>query len=382
LSKKDKNGEIPIVLIPSARSWFSLYMQVPSGCVCLAQSWGKDMGQMDPGLHIVAANWKVAYVVSTQACTYDAPVREAPTSDNVRVGVDVTIVFKISDASKFIYRLGAPNFDSLLSGTVDEAIRMLVRQQDCANVYSLRGEKAGEMLKILRDSFKDTGVEFISVLITTVWLPPDLAHYLEETTKIDKGLEKKKRENEYEMLNIKMASEMAIEEISRRADQVLVTEAGKMKRAELNFEQNSVKAEEDARVALIEAEATAEVEMVKQKAKLERTKIQLESKHVRSVADAEAEAENTRMQAELAEEKATIEAQWQECEMLSDAQIIKYDASAEKEATRNMAALRKHELDLREKHILKDLAMNGNFNLVGTAGDKLISSMMSGSFQR
>ena len=42
-------------------------------------------------------------------------------------------------------------------GTVDDAIRMLVRREDHKTVYSLRGERADLMLKLLNDKFLETG---------------------------------------------------------------------------------------------------------------------------------------------------------------------------------------------------------------------------------
>jgi len=114
---------------------------------------------------------------------------------------------------------------------------------------------------------------------------------------------------------------------------------------------------------------------------LNRTKTQLETWRVTELAKAEAEANRVRVQAELAEEQAIIQGNWQEEKMLCEAQATKYEAAAEAEASRCLVAKRRHQLDLREKAILTKLAEQGNFNLVGSSGDKMVAAMMKGSFK-
>merc|ERR1719436_1429612 len=122
------------------------------------QRFGKDVGIAPPGGAFRAPFYRIAYVVTQQSCTYNAPVKECPTSDNVRVGVDVVIVFMIRDPSAFVYKLGAVHFDQLLSGAVDEGIRLLVRQQTHQTVRTLRGNRADKMLTHLNKKFETSGV--------------------------------------------------------------------------------------------------------------------------------------------------------------------------------------------------------------------------------
>jgi len=388
-SAKSKNGEIPLVIIPSARMSSSLMMQVPSGVTCLIQKWGKatpdrsfepdDPDQLKPGLHILPAYWRIAYCVSQQSNTYDAPVIACPTADDVRVNIDVVLIFKIVDAFKFVYKLGAQNFDDFLAGTVDEAIRMLVRKETHKTVYWLRGEKAGDdMLRRLNQIFEGSGCKFSDVKIVSVWLPDELAHYLENTTMMDKAMDKLKRQNEYEMLKINMENAMQIEEIKRRLEQSLVAETGRAARVELEFDQKKVKTEQDAAVAMIEANARSEVMMLETQTQLNRTKVTLETVRVQEDAKAQEYVSKIRYQAELDEEVRTIQAGWNEEKMLCEAAALTYEAGAEKDAARCLAKKRVHELNLREKTILGGLAGNGNFNLVGTSGDRLVNAVMTG----
>lgn len=383
LSSKSNAGEIPLVLIPEARGAMSLFLEIPTGVWTLLQRFGKDVEtDIKPGLHLLPAWYRIAYVVTKQSCCYDAPVQNCPTADDVRVSVDVTLIFQIVEPHKFIYRLGAKNFDEFLSGTVEEAIRMLVRQETHQTVYALRGERADVMLKMLNDKFIESGVTFHDCKVTAVWLPDVLANSLEITTKMGKGMERLKTANEYEFLQIRQESEMQIEEIRRRQEQVLVAEAGRKRRAELEFEQRSVKAEENGEVAMIEANGKVEVDKLRTQTDLDRTKKQFTTWRITEIAKAEANSNASKIKADLMEEQAIIEASWKEQKMLDDAEVIKCEAVMEKEAIRNLAAKREHDLLIREKGILGQFAAKGSFNLIGTPGDKLVNAMLKGTFSQ
>jgi len=253
-----------------------------------------------------------------------------------------------------------------------------VRQQTHKTVYWLRGDRAKDMLPRLNDVFEGSGVHFSDVKITSVWLPDDLASSLENTTQMDKKMDKLKRQNEYEMLKINMENAMQIEEIKRRLEQTLVAEQGRANRAELEFDQRKVKAEEDGRVALIEAEAKSQVLHLETQTRLNRTKMELDADEVKEIAAANAYSMTVKKEADLDTEVREIKAMEAEHHMMAEAAATKHDCQAEKEASRGLVAARKHELDLREKEILAKLAESGNFNLVGTPGDKLVGAMMTG----
>lgn len=250
-------------------------------------------------------------------------------------------------------------------------------------VYDLRGgEKTAEVMERLNEKFKDGGVVFKSCIITSVWLHEDLAHYLEQTTEMELKKERIERQNEYEMLQIRQESEMQVEEIKRKTEQVLVTEAGRKKRSELEFEQNSVKTEEAGRVAMIEAETTTEVDALEVNAKKVRIKNESETQRVTAIAKADADAIAMRIHAETAAVVEKIKAECQEADMVADANVVKFEATAEKEASHYLVAQRKHELETREKGVLKQMAQTGTFNLVGDSGDKILQAMMSGAMKK
>jgi len=376
-------GEIPLVLIPKARSWASLngwWLSIPTSCYCLMQKFGKNVGVANPGGSIKPPFYRVAYAVTKQSCTYNAPVKECPTLDNVRVSVDLVITFMIRDPEAFVYRLGAVRFDQLLSGAVDEGIRILVRKQNHQTVWTLRGNRAEEILKHLTNKFDGTGVVFNNCTITSVTLPPSLQASLEHTTEMKKAMEKTIREHQYNITEIRRTSDLDLEELKRKIEKDVVTEQGRMKRAGMEHEQKLVKSGELRQVAVIETQMSAQVKKAEATALLQRTSSEVERYRVETISKAEAEAEAIRVQADIAYENSTLNAEAEKQKWIGEAKAIKMDAAAEAAASVHLVQKRKFDLDIREKEILNVLAEKGNFNLIGEPGDKMLDSLMTGNF--
>mmetsp|Transcript_59470 Transcript_59470/g.128611 ORF Transcript_59470/g.128611 Transcript_59470/m.128611 type:complete len:430 (+) Transcript_59470:36-1325(+) len=378
---KQDNGDIPLVLVPSHRSPFSgsgWWLTIPTGCYCLLQRFGKDIGRATPGGSVQPPYIRVAYMVTMQQCTYNAPVKECPTADNVRVGVDVVIVFNIRDPQKFVYQLGASHFNMLLSGSVDDGIRQLVRSKSHQSVRTLRGSNAEGMLKLLSDKFLECGVTFSSCIITAVYLPKSLESSLERTTELRKTMEKMRREHESNILEIERKSQMELEELLRRNEQAIVQENGKRKHAELEREQRLVKTSQEKEVALINAGQAAQVAQMSAASSLLRMKNSVMQKRVETISEAEAAAQAKRVQVDINFEAAIMAAEADMQRFIGEAEGVRLDAEAEASASVHFTHKRRHELDIREKEVLKQLAFKGKYNLVGKPGDRLVDALMSG----
>jgi regulator of protease activity HflC (stomatin/prohibitin superfamily) len=344
------------------------------------QRFGKALGVAPPGGSIKPPFYRIAYVVTQQSCTYNAPVKECPTSDNVRVGVDLVITFMIREPEDFVYKLGAVRFDQLLSGAVDEGIRILVRSQNHQTVWTLRGNRAEAILAHLKNKFEGTGVVFNNCTITSVTLPPSLQSSLQNTTELRKAMEKTVREQQYTIAEIRRTSDLDLEELKRKNEQSVVAEQGRKKRAALEKETMVVKAAEERQVAVIETKAKNEVMKAEATALLKRTESEVQRFRVETISKAEAEADAKRVQADIAYETSTLNAEAEKQKLCGDAEAIKMDAAAEAAASVHLVMKRKFELDLREKEILNKLATKGNFNLIGEPGDKMVDAVMTGNF--
>jgi regulator of protease activity HflC (stomatin/prohibitin superfamily) len=344
------------------------------------QRFGKETGIAAPGGKVTPPWYRIAYVVTQQSCTYNVPVKECPTIDNVRVGIDIVIVFMIREPSIFVEKLGAVKFDQLLSGAVDEGIRILVRSQRYDEVFLLTGNRAEMLVTHLNTKFKGLGVNFNNCTIQHVKLPDDLAQSLQNATKMKKEMEEKTRTHTFNMDAVQKNSLFTLDEVAKKNEQTIVAEQGRKKRAGLTREQQVVKAGEERQVKVIEIQQTTQVQLAEVKAQLQRTETDLARYRVEHISKAEADAEARRVQADIAFEKITVDAEAEKNRYMGDAQAIKLEASAEKETSKHLVQKRKFELDMREKQILNKLAAKGNFNLIGDHGDKMVDAVMSGKF--
>jgi len=378
-SAKRSDGSLPLVLIPPPRSmWIPTAIKVPSGCHCLLQKWGKHFGYASPGVKIYAPFWRVAYCVTQQSCTYAAPVNLVPTSDNVMVSVDLMVIFRISDPVHFVYNLGTEVFDTAMSGMLEEGVRHLVRSQDSASVWKLRGSRADEMLTMLNEKFNGFGVHCSDCKVLDVILPRELAASLERTTAMEKSMAKVAKAQDYALLEITQKSEMEVEGEKKRGEQALVAENGKKKRALIAREQMLVQAEQDRQVACMKAEEKAQVAVATAHAALERKKTDLEALKVEKVSSARAKLSQLKAKADVDYNRAVTEAKARLSEVKYQAEALDADAGAERDSAAHLTASRAVELQMKQMEVLEKIAGEAHFNLIGEAGDRIINSILLG----
>lgn len=130
----------PMVLIP-VRKPCSFYLTIPEGFYALISSHGRYVGMWDSGFHFARPWEKISHLVTCQFVVYDTPVKECPTSDNVMVEIDVSIVFHIKEneesVKNFVWRLGPERLESMLRAFQEEAVRSMVRRKKYSNIYDL-----------------------------------------------------------------------------------------------------------------------------------------------------------------------------------------------------------------------------------------------------
>jgi len=379
---QDANGGMPIVLVPKPRKpWSIPSIQVPSGVYCLMQKGGKDVGLAPPGLQFAPYTHRIAFVVTKQSCTYDAPVSRCPTSDNVMVSVDVTLIFSIQDPKQFVYKLGAVRLDNLLSGAVEEGIRALVRSTDHTEVYSLRGNRAGNLISQLNDKFKLSGVVFTDCKITAVWLPPELAASLEATTKMKSQAQTVEKEFEYQALQVRQVADLSVQEIQRKNEQLQVQEAGKKRMATVSQDQEKLKAEETSRVAIAKAEEQVQVMRLDAEADLRRAKIEAEKKKMEALNEARKEAQEIKLQADLDYRLGLADSLTELAQQKQKAEAIRLETEVEKSLAKTLALQRSHEISLAKKVVLAELAEKGDYNLVGRDGDAVCKALIEGEMK-
>jgi len=297
------------------------------------------------------------------------------------VSVDVTLVFSIRGPKEFVYKLGAARLDELLSGAVEEGIRALVRSTDHTEVYSLRGNRAGNLLHQLNEKFKETGVWFSDCKITAVWLPPELAQTLEATTKMRSQQQTVVKEHEFQALQVRQQAEMSVQEIQRKTEQLIVQDNGKKRMASIAKEQETINAEEKAKVGIAKAEEDVATRTTQAQSDLNRAKVQAEKNKMEQLNKAKMGEQEIKLQADLDAKMMTAESFIELTQSKQKAEAIKLEAKAETSLGEQIKKTRDHELNLERKKILAELAEHGDFNLVGAQGDAALKSLLDGEIK-
>ncbi|MES1910181.1 MAG: hypothetical protein MHM6MM_002828, partial [Cercozoa sp. M6MM] len=255
-----------------------------------------------PGLHCLPAYYRVAYVVSQQSCTYNAPVKNCPTLDNVMIDCYLALVFRIGPESeavkKFVYQLGASRFNEFLHDATQEGIRQLVRSTPHNQAYELRGGTlVRHMIDELNRKFNRFGVTFTSAVITDVKLPRHLATTLQATTGFDSRIKDSEKEHDHNIKKIDFESAQRIEEQVKEYDVILAKLEAQRERAIVDRERVSTAARGENSVAKTKAQELAAVAEKNASSMLHVVKLKGEKEAAEKKARAGAEAERIKIDA-------------------------------------------------------------------------------------
>jgi regulator of protease activity HflC (stomatin/prohibitin superfamily) len=141
-------------------------VRVPEGTVALLSQGGKYVGQLESGMHRASPRTAVSHLVTRRQVPYDAPLVDAPTSDDVRVGVDALLTFSVVEPYKFVYSISAGDFDRVLQAACLDAIRSVVRSLTWSQVVDLGRTQAAQLRDVLSADVEPYGVAIARVTIT------------------------------------------------------------------------------------------------------------------------------------------------------------------------------------------------------------------------
>lgn len=390
--------QVPVVLVPAGRWWCSCYYTVPSGVSCITQRFGKDCDPVvsgshgegrkmaDPGLQCSPACYQIAYCVTKQACTYEAPVKSCPTIDNVMIDCELTLVFNIGPEAykvrKFIYKLGAIRFNEFLAACTDEAMRQLVRGELLENVLELRGSNQGGVRRVLETlnlKFKPFGVSFSRAVIKEVRLGSQLEQLMEKTTNFRTKIKDIEKEHEVEMRKIDYDYQQRRAELDRDYDRrlqdiendmnVALIDRSKLKVTALSKKEVSItKAEEQRGVALQKADADLNVVTLQAQQQNEdlisRVQADTEAEKIKVKRDCEVKIEESRQLIEVAEMQA---------------QALTTEANAEGQAAAQLKTVREWKLQMAKLEVEEAMARKSRIMISGENGDRLLGSMLDKS---
>lgn len=360
-------------------------LTVPSGVSSVLHKFGDDEpGLASPGLHCMPSYMRVAYCVTFQSCTYNAPVKSCPTADNVMVDCDLTLVFMIGPDEKgvknFVYNLGAHRFNEFLAAATEEGIRQLVRATMHSEIYELRGGNlVRDMLEELNDKFQKFGVTFTKAAITDVQLGKDLETTLQKTTEFTSKIKEQEKAHENAVKNINFGAEQKLEELNKKNERVLQDLTAARQRALIQREEAEVDAQNARQIALTKAKEVASVNETRAKSEHAVASYQGKKAVEDMLAKANAQAERERVGVEREVTNMIYESEKAADAAENLAEALRIEAQAEGEAAQSLKIVRDHQLEMAKLEVLEALAENSSMVISGANGDRLINSLLNES---
>lgn len=133
---------------------------------------GKFTGIREPGLRIVIPIFQRLIRVDIRSTPIDVPKQEVITKDNVTVGVDAVVYFRVIDAPKAV--LETTNYIYATSQFAQAALRDVAGNADMDELLSKR-EQISQQIKEIVDAQTDQwGIDVENVKVQNIELPADM----------------------------------------------------------------------------------------------------------------------------------------------------------------------------------------------------------------
>jgi len=389
-NQSTNTDQIPIVLVPSPRLCCSCCFTVPSGTNSIIETCGEDEtpdGLAEAGLTCGPYWRRVAYMVSPQAITYNAPVKKCPTKDNVMVDCDLSLVIHIGERGRpemiknFVYKIGARRFNEYLSDACDEGIRQLVRETNFDDVYELRGSggQSGpeHLLRELASTFSPYGIVFKRAAITDVYVGDRLKRVLEETTSFEAKINEAMKEHEHKMKLITYDHDQELATKDRDYDRRIQDSQNDQKVALVDRKKMEVDAESRRVVNSTNAEEVAAVLLKRATAEFDVVTANSQQSNQHLLATVESETTKRKIAAEQEAKVRIADAQAQLSAARDRAEAILAGAQAEGDAAENLRILREHKLRMAQMEVSENIAKRTKIVVSGETGEDFIRQMVS-----
>eukprot|EP01084_Bolivina_argentea_P163799 284894_1 len=384
---EEHGDRIPLVLVPSGRVCCSCYYHIPSGVNTIVHICGDDGfpdGMAPPGIQMCKPWYNhVAYMVTQQSCTYNAPVKSCPTKDNVMVDCELTLVFAIGpdpvDVKNFVYNLGALKFNEFLSAECEESIRQLIRVTPLSDVYELRGSSSQHVqnvLKVLDGKFKEFGVTFSKAAITDVVLNDELRRILQGTTEFRTKIKELDKEHEHNMKLITYDYQQKLSEKDRLYERRLQDIEADINVELVNRKKEIINAESRREVAVTKEEERAAVSKKRAESQLNVAQAKAEQENAKLLATATSNSEAAKIKCDKECEVAVFESQQMIHVAENKALALKTEAKAEGDAAESLQVIREHNLTMAKLEVQEAIARRAKIVISGDQGEALINSIL------
>ena len=133
---------------------------------------GRFTGVREPGLRVIIPIFQRMIRVDIRTTPIDVPKQEVITKDNVTVGVDAVVYFRVVDAPKSV--LENTNYIISTSQFAQAALRDVAGQVDMDDLLSKRDDISRQIKEIVDAETDKWGVDIQSVKLQNIELPNDM----------------------------------------------------------------------------------------------------------------------------------------------------------------------------------------------------------------
>jgi len=133
---------------------------------------GRFSGIRGPGLRVVIPIFQRLIRVDVRSTPIDVPKQEVITKDNVTVGVDAVVYFRVIDAPKAI--LETTNYIYATSQFAQAALRDVTGNVDLDDLLSKREEISQQIKQIVDRQTDQWGIDVENVKVQNIELPQDM----------------------------------------------------------------------------------------------------------------------------------------------------------------------------------------------------------------
>ena len=133
---------------------------------------GRYKRTIDPGLRFIIPYIDKLVKVDIRTIPIDVPKQEVITKDNVTVGVDAVVYFRVLKAEKAV--LETTDYTYATSNFAQAALRDVTGNFELDELLSKREEISGKIKQIVDEQTDKWGIDIESVKLQNIELPPDM----------------------------------------------------------------------------------------------------------------------------------------------------------------------------------------------------------------
>ena len=168
-----------VILVVVVVFVFKSVRLVPQQFAWVVERLGRFDRVLEPGLNVIIPFIdRVAYKHSLKEIPFDIPAQACITKDNVQVGIDGIIYFRVTDPARASY--GSSNYEVAITQLAQTALRSEVGKRELDKLLEERQAINIEVIAALDDASVNWGVKVLRYEIKDIQPPANVLHAMQQ----------------------------------------------------------------------------------------------------------------------------------------------------------------------------------------------------------